>query len=115
MSKKQRQSSKLLEPESFNVYKNTSAPIIVMLSCSELNIEILDADIETAESDDYRGMSRDDRNANSVFATIWEGARFSYKDGQKFINLFTQSISGLCQTSQLYPRTKEQEESSEVI
>ena len=41
--------------------------------------------------------------------------RFSCKDGWKFIDPFTQSISGLCQMSQLYPRTKEQKESSGVI
>jgi len=43
------------------------------------------------------------------------GARFSHKDKQKFIDPFTQLISGLCQVSQLYPRIKEQEESSGVI
>ena len=77
-------------------------------------MQVSDADIETAESDDCRGVSRKDRDANSVLATTREGARFSCKDGQKFIDPFTQSISGLCQVSQLYPRTKEQEESSGV-
>ena len=70
--------------------------------------------METAESADCRGVSKKDGDANGVLAAIQEGARFSCKDRQKFINSFTQSISGLCQASQLYPRTKEQEESSRV-
>ena len=86
-----------------------------MLGCSELDVEISDADMETLESNNCRGMSRNDRDANSMLATIWKEARFSYKDEWKFINPFTQSISGLYQMSQLYSRTKEWEESSEVI
>ena len=77
-------------------------------------MQVSDAGIETAESDDCRGVSRKDRDANGVLAATREGARFSCKDRQKFIDLFTQSISGLRQASQLYPRTKEQEESSRV-
>ena len=70
--------------------------------------------METAESDDCRGVSKKDGDANGVLAATQEGVRFSCKDGWKFIDPFTQSISGLCQASQLYPRTKEQEESSGV-
>jgi len=77
-------------------------------------MEVSDACMETVESNDCRGMSRKDGNTNGVLAAMQEGARFSCKDGWKFIDLFTQSISGLCQASQLYPRTKEQEELSEV-
>ena len=102
------------EPRSFNVHKNAVAPIIVMLGHSELNTEILDAGMETTESDDCRGVSKKDRDANSVLAIMQKGARFSCKDGWKFIDLFTQSISRLCQASQLYPRTKEQKKSSGV-
>ena len=69
-------------------------------------MQVSDADIETAESDDCRGVSRKDRDANGVLAMTREGARFSCKDGQKFIDPFTQSISELCWASQLYPRTK---------
>jgi len=58
--------------------------------------------------------SRENRDANGVLVMMQEGARFSCKDGWKFIDLFIQSISGLCQASQLYPRNKEQEESSRV-
>ena len=89
--------------------------MIVMLDCSELDIEVSDTGMETMEFDNCREVSRKDGNANGVLAVMWEGARFSYKDGRKFIDPFIQSISGLCQVSQLYPRTKEQEESSRVI
>jgi len=77
-------------------------------------MEVSDAGMETAESDDCRGVSKKDGDANGVLAAMQEGARFSCKDGWKFIDPFTQSISGLCWASQLYPRTKEQEESSGV-
>ena len=88
--------------------------MIAMLGRSELDTEVSDAGMETAESDDCRGVSKKDGDANGVLAATQEGARFSCKDGQKFINPFTQSISGLCWVSQLYPRTKEQKESSGV-
>ena len=107
MSKEQRQSSKLWEPGSFDAHKNAAAPMIVMLGRLELDTEVSDAGMETAESDDCRGVSKKDGDANDVLAATREGARFSCKDGRKFINPFTQSISGLCQASQLYTRTKE--------
>ena len=114
MSKERRQSSKLWEPGSFDACKNAAAPMIAMLGHSELDMEVSDAGMETAESNDCRGVSRKDGDANGVLAAMREGARFSCKDGRKFIDPFTQSISGLCRASQLYPRTKEQEESSRV-
>ena len=88
--------------------------MIAMLGYPELDTEVSDAGMETAESNDYRGVSKKDRDTNGVLAVIWEGVRFSCKDGQKFINPFTQLISGLYQVSQLYSRTKQQEESSGV-
>ena len=88
--------------------------MIAILGRSELDTEVLDAGIETMESDNCRGESKKDRDTNGVLAATQEGARFSCKDGRKFIDLFTQSISGLYRASQLYPRTKEQEESSRV-
>ena len=97
----------MLEPRSFNTYKNATAPMIVMLDCSELDIEVSDIGMETVESNDCRRVLRDDRDANDVLAATQEGARFSCKDRWKFINLFTQSISGLCQVGQLHSRTKE--------
>ena len=92
---------------SFDAHKNAAAPMIVMLGRLELDMEILDAGMETTESDSCRGVSKKDGDANGILAAMQEEARFSCKDGQKFIDPFTQSISGLCQTSQLYPRTKE--------
>ena len=115
MSEEQRQSSKLWEPRSFNARKNTAAPMIAMLGRPELDMEVSDAGMETAESNDCRRVSKKDGDANGVLAAMREEARFSCKDGQKFIDPFIQSISGLCWVSQLYPRTKEQEESSGVI
>ena len=114
MSKEQRQSLKLWEPRSFDACKNAAAPMIVMLGRPELDMEVSDAGMETAESNDCRGVSKKDGDANGVLAATREGARFSCKDGRKFIDPFTQSISGLCWASQLYPRTKEQEELSRV-
>ena len=107
MSKEQRQSSKLCEPGSFDARKNAAAPMIAMLGHPELDMEVSDASMETTESDNCRGVSKKDGDANGVLAATREGVRFSCKDGRKFIDLFTQSISGLCWVSQLYPRTKE--------
>jgi len=89
MSKEQRQSSKLWEPGSFDTCKNAAAPIIAMLGYSELDTEVSDAGMETAESDDCRVVSKNDRDTNGVLAMTQERARFSCKDGQKFINLLT--------------------------
>jgi len=63
--------------------------MIAMLGHSELDMEVSDADMETAESDDYRGVFKKDRDANGVLATMREEVRFSCKDGQKFIDPFT--------------------------
>ena len=114
MSEERRQSLKLWESGSFDACKNAAAPMIVMLGCPELDTEVSDAGMETAESNDCRGVFRKNGDANGVLAAMREGVRFSCKDGRKFIDPFTQSISGLCWASQLYPRTKEQEKSSEV-
>jgi len=114
MSEEQKQSLKLREPRSFDAHKNAAAPMIAMLGHPELDTEVSDAGMETTESDDCRGVSKKDRDANGVLAATREEARFSCKDRQKFIDPFTQSISGLCRVSQLYPRTKEQKESSGV-
>jgi len=77
-------------------------------------MEVSDTGMETTESNDCRGISKKNGDTNGVLAIMCEGVRFSYKDRWKFINPFIQSISGLCWASQLYPRTKEQEESSGV-
>ena len=70
MSKKQRQSSKLLELRSFDVHKNAVALIIAMLDCLEVDMEVLDVGIKTTDSDDCREISRNDRNANGILATM---------------------------------------------
>ena len=69
MSKEQRQSLKLLEPISFNMYKNTAIPMIVMLSHLELDTEVLDVGLKTTESNNYKEVSRDNSNANSILIT----------------------------------------------
>ena len=48
------------------MHKNIVAPMIVILDHSELDIEVLDAGIETLESNDCRELSRNNRDANSV-------------------------------------------------
>ena len=59
----------MLESGSFDIHKNTAAPIIAMLGYLELDTVVSDADIETIESNDCRGLSKRDGNANSVLAT----------------------------------------------
>ena len=71
------------------MHKNAAAPIITMLDHSKLDTEVSDAGMETVESNDCREVSKNDRDANSMLAAIWEGARFSCKDEWKFINPFT--------------------------
>jgi len=56
MSKEQRQISKFLEPRSFNAHKNATVLMIVILGCSEINMEVSDADMETIDFDDCREM-----------------------------------------------------------
>jgi len=62
------------------VCKNAAALMIVMLGHSELDMEVLDADMETVESNDCRGVSKKDGDTNGMLAVTQEGARFSYKD-----------------------------------
>jgi len=69
--------------------KKAAAPMIIMLDHSELDTEVSDAGMETMESNDCRVVSKKDGNANGVLAMTREEARFSCKDGWKFINLFT--------------------------
>ena len=71
----------MLEPKSFDAHKNAVVSMIVMLGYSELDTEVSDVGMETVESNDCRGMSRKDGDANGVLATMQEGARFSCKDG----------------------------------
>jgi len=74
--------------------------MIAMLGHLELDTEVSNAGMETTESNDCRGVSKKDRDANGVLAATREGVRFSYKYEWKFINPFTQSISRLCRAIQ---------------
>ena len=65
---KNKDSLKLWEPGSFDAYKNAAAPMIAMLDHSELDTEVLDAGMETAESNDCREVSKKDGDANGVLA-----------------------------------------------
>jgi len=59
-----------------------------MLGHLELDMKVSDANIETTESDDCRGISGKNRDANGVLATTQEGVRFFCKDEWKFIDPF---------------------------
>ena len=58
--------------------KNAAVPIIVMLDHSGLDTEVSDADIETVESNDCRGVLGDngdglaDKATRDVFALFWK-------------------------------------------
>ena len=58
------------EPRSFDAHKNAVAPMIVMLGHPELDMEISDAGMETTESDNCRGVSKKNRDANGVLAAM---------------------------------------------
>jgi len=70
----------LLEPRSFDVYKNTIVLIIVMLSHSEINTEVSDVNMKSIESDSYREILGNNKDTNSMLVAIQERARFSCKD-----------------------------------
>jgi len=70
----------LLESGSFDTHKNAAAPMIATLGCLEIDMEVSDTDMETVKSDDCRGMSRDNGDANDVLAMMQEETRFSCKD-----------------------------------
>ena len=63
--------------------------MIAILGRSELDMEVSDAGMETVESNDCREVSKKDGDANGVLAMTQEGAKFSCKNEQKFINSFT--------------------------
>ena len=70
MSKEQRQSSKLLELRSFDVCKNAATPMIAILDHSELDMEVSDTGMKTMKSNNCRGLSRDNEDANGVLAMM---------------------------------------------
>ena len=70
------------------MHKNAAVPMIAMLDHLELDTEVSNAGMETVRSNDCKGMSRKNGDANGILAMIQEGARFSCKDRQKFIDPF---------------------------
>ena len=56
------------EPGSFDVCKNAAALMIMMLGYLELDMEVLNAGIETTESNDCREVSRKDGDINGMLA-----------------------------------------------
>jgi len=60
----------LLEPRSFDACKNATVPIIEILDHLEVDIELSDTSMETANSNDYREVSRNERDINSMLATM---------------------------------------------
>ena len=59
----------MLEPRSFDTCKNAIALIIVILNYLELDTEVLDVGLTTTESNNYKEVSRDNSNANSILIT----------------------------------------------
>ena len=51
-----------------------------MLDCSKVDTKILGASMETMESNSYREVLGDNKDANEVLATMQERARFFCKD-----------------------------------
>ena len=68
MSKEWRQSSKLLEPKNFNACKNTTESMMAMLGCLEIDIQVLDTGMETAEFNNCRKISKDNGDVNGILA-----------------------------------------------
>ena len=58
------------KPRSFDTYKNAAILIIAILDHLELDMEVSDAGMKTAESDKCRGVSQKDSDANSVLAAM---------------------------------------------
>jgi len=52
------------------MHKNATALMIAILGCSELDMKVSDADMKTVESDDCRGISRNNGDANGMLATM---------------------------------------------
>jgi len=61
---------KIMEPRSFYVCKNAVVPIIAILDCLELDMEVSDIGMETVKSNDCKRMLRTDRDASDMLAII---------------------------------------------
>lgn len=77
-----------------------------MLSHSEIDMKVLYIGMKTIGFNEYRVVSRVNKVANDILAIIYGRIWFFYKDRQKVINIFTQSINRLYYISQLYLKTK---------
>jgi len=62
------------------MHKNAAVPMIAILGHPELDAEVFDAGMETAESNDCRGISMNNRNTNGILAMMQEEGKFSCKD-----------------------------------
>jgi len=60
----------LWELGSFDACKNAAAPMIAMLDCLELDMEVSDTGMEILESNDCRGVFKKDGDANGVLAVM---------------------------------------------
>ena len=70
ISEEWKQSWNLLEPRSFDAYINTAVPMITILDYLKIDIEVSNADIETAEPNNCREISEDNRDTNGVLAMM---------------------------------------------
>jgi len=70
----------LFESKSFDIYKNVTTSIIVILDCLEVDIKILDIGMENTVFDEYREILESNGIANEVLAIMQERTRFFYKD-----------------------------------
>ena len=62
------------------MYKNTVALMITMLGCLEVDTGISGTDMKTTKSNNCRGISGNDRDANGILVTMCKRAGFSCKD-----------------------------------
>ena len=60
----------MLEPKSFDIYKNTIIPMIAILNHSKVDTEISDTSMEPMGSNNCRELSGDNRNIISMLAVI---------------------------------------------
>jgi len=58
-----------LNPRSFDACMNAAVLIIVILDCSEIDMEISDTGIETTRFNDCREVSENDSDTSSVLTT----------------------------------------------
>jgi len=62
-----------LEPGSFDIQKKDNTPMIVILDCLDIDIEISDVSMETERFGEYREVLEINRVTNSMLAEIHSG------------------------------------------